>query len=307
MSISVASNLSLPSLEVPLFTKQEFDNRFNFELLDTTVENCCRSSMESPKAFYLFVQRYAHFNGVASSLVTRLASSIGLSRDIFRESNCEIHDEADRGLEVAAKVLEASIEEFSEDHHQGISHRTLAQATMKAVGNYAGLSLQERNELSRIPDWFAQVLAEHAEVYQGKIGNLEALMKAMGFHAASEILADHEYTIIDKIVRGEKVDPNFGQYLKDINGKVDLDGKKASAWYWIGVHSSYKKKSVEEGHYLAALEALDLAVKYCGHSEAEAYKWAFSGFENFVKIQQTFFKELQKECFETLDSLAVRS
>ncbi len=305
MSISVAPNLSLPSLEVCLFTKQEFNNRFNFDLLDETIEKSCRTAMENPKAFYLFIQRYAHFNGVASSLVTRLASSIGLSRDIFRESDCEIYDEADRGLEVAAKVLEASIEEFSDDHHQGFSHRTLAQATMKAVGNYAGLSLQERNELSKIPDWFSQILAEHSEVYQGEIGNLEALIKAMGFHAASEILADHEYSIIDKLVRGEKVDPNFGQYLKDINGKVDFDGKKASAWYWIGVHSSYNKKSVEEGHYLAALEALDLAIKYCDRSEGEAYKWAFAGFENFVNVQQAFFKELQKECVNTLDSLAV--
>ena len=55
------------------------------------------------------MQRYVHFNGYAGSLVARLASSIGLSRDLFNNSNTVI-DEADRGMEIAAKVFAATID-----------------------------------------------------------------------------------------------------------------------------------------------------------------------------------------------------
>lgn len=64
-------------------SQQEFDNYFNFSVLDKTVEISCRLAYERPDVFYLFMQRYTYFNGVAGSCVARLASSIGLSREFF--------------------------------------------------------------------------------------------------------------------------------------------------------------------------------------------------------------------------------
>lgn len=301
MSISVAPNLSLPSLEVPLFTKQEFDNRFNFDLLDKTVEECCRTAIKSPQAFYLFMQRYTHFNAAAGPLVARLASSIGLSRELFTDSNSDVLDESDRGIKIAAEVFSATIDEHSDQSYKNLPHRTFAQATLKAVGNYANLSAAQRNEFGKIPEWLNSLLVDTVDAYEGKIGNIEQLVKSIGVHIGSEMLADREYMIIDKIVRSDNSGIGFDKYLKETHGKVDFDGEKISSWYWIAIHGSVQKSGVEKDHYEAALNALDMTVKYCPYTQEKIRNLAFEGFSILTNVQQTLFKEIQKECLTLLN------
>ncbi|MCU0548262.1 MAG: hypothetical protein MUC48_02830 [Leptolyngbya sp. Prado105] len=288
-----------PELDLT-FSEQAFDRPFNFVALDQTVEAACATATQHPRALYLFMQRYTHFNGAAGSLVARLASSIGLSRELFREPACELFDEADRGLEVAAKVLSATIDEHSDAHHKGCSHRTLAQATLKAVGNYAALTDAERNSFATVPTWLTQLLEAAVVGYQGIPGDLEALIRAMGVHAASEMLAAREYAVIDKVVRYTNAGLGFDQYLKDGHGQVELNGQKISAWYWIAVHGSHKEAGVETDHAHDALEALTLAMQYCTLPNQQVWQLAFEGFEAFVTLQQTFFQEAQKECLDLI-------
>ncbi|MDJ0733641.1 MAG: hypothetical protein QNJ47_06055 [Nostocaceae cyanobacterium] len=300
MPNSLLNDFAYPLEEAVLFTEKDFDSHFNFSQLDQTVEECCRIATQNPKAFYLFMQRYSHFNGAAGPLVARLASSIGLSRELFRDPNCDIVDEGDRGLKVAARVIAATIEEHSDKHYKGFTHRNLAQATLKAVGDYAGLSVQERNEFAKVPNWLTSLLTAAISAYEGVPGNIEALIKAMGVHAASEMLADREYTLIDKVVRYEKSGIGFDKYLRDTHGKVELDGKQFSSWYWIAIHGSYQEAGVEKEHYEAALDALNLAVQYSPYSEEEVQNLVFQGFSGFVQLQQSLFQKLQEECWEFL-------
>ncbi|MBW4506462.1 MAG: hypothetical protein KME64_08135 [Scytonematopsis contorta HA4267-MV1] len=300
MSNYPLQEFAYPLGESNLFTEKEFDQIFNFSTINQTVEDCCRIATQNPKAFYLFMQRYTHFNGAAGPLVARLASSIGLSRDLFKDKNCNVLDEADRGLKVAARVISATIEEHSDKRYKGFTHRNLAQATLKAVADYASLSVSERNEFAKIPDWLTSLLTDAVSAYEGVPGNLEELIKAMGFHAASEMLADSEYTVIDKVVRHEKSGTGFDKYLKDVHGKVELDGKQFSAWYWIAIHGSFQESGVEKEHYKAALEALDLAVQYSPYPQEKTRSLVFEGFRIFVQIQQALFQELRQECLQVL-------
>ena len=160
--------------------------------------------------------------------------------------------------------------------------------------------MQERNEFAKVPNWLNSLLTAAVSAYEGVPGNLDALIKGMGVHAASEMLADREYTVIDKVVRHENSGIGFDKYLKNIHGKVELNGKQISAWYWIAIHGSYQESGVEKEHYEAALDALNLAIQYSPYSAEKVQDLVFKGFSGFVQLQQTLFQKVQEECLELL-------
>lgn len=278
-----------------ILTKDLINRLFDIPALDRSVESTCQLAIRDPRALYLFMQRYVHFNGYAGSLVARLASSIGLSRDLFNNASTVI-DEADRGMEIAAKVIAATIDEHADQGAKYIPHRTLAQATLKAVGNYANLSEVERNELAVAPAWMVKVLEDLFKGYQGVPGNAPALIRAMGFHAASEILADREYALIDKVVRHDHRGKGFDAYLRTSDGKVKVNDRQFSAWYWIVIHGKHQGSGVEVEHFEFALEAINLAANYRPESAQQIRAYALQGFTDFANIQQRLFAEISKEC-----------
>jgi len=279
------------------------DDLFDFENLDKSVESSCQLAVQDPKSLYLFMQRYTHFNGYAGSLVARLASSVGLSRNLFNSSSNSVIDEADRGLEIAAKILAATIDEHSDKGAKSVPHRTLAQATLKSIGDYAGLTVEKRNHFSILPDWMHEILDDTVKKYEGIPGNAVALIRAIGFHAASEVLAHREYSIIDKVIRYNHSNCGFNSYLSKINGKVEVEQGQFSPWYWIVIHGKHQGSGVEAEHFKFALEALDLVAKYRTESEQQIQEWALQGFSDFVFIQQKLFKEISQECSELLQLL----
>ncbi|GFZ98806.1 hypothetical protein [Okeania sp. KiyG1] len=290
----------------PVLSINQLDDLFDFANLDRSVELASQLAVQHPKSLYLFMQRYTHFNGYAGSLVARLASSIGLSRHLFNSSSNPVVDEADRGLEIAAKVFAATIDEHSDRGAKFVPHRTLAQATLRAVGDYASLTVDERNTFSMLPDWMLEILDKTVQGYQGVPGNVIELIRAIGFHAASEVLAHREYSIIDKVVRHDNRNLGFDAYLRQINGKVEVEQGQFSPWYWIVIHGKHQGVGVEAEHFQLALEALDLVAKYRTESDREIQKLALQGFSEFVAIQQKLFQEISQECSELLISNPVK-
>jgi hypothetical protein len=279
-----------------IITKESIEQLFDLPKINGLVESSCAVAVKDPRALYIFMQRYVHFNGYAGSLVARLASSIGLSRELFNNPDCSIVDEADRGMEIAAKVIAATIDEHADQGAKYVPHRTLAQATLKCVGDYAKLSENERNELAVAPSWMVEVLDDLFRGYQGVPNDPAALIRAMGFHIASEILADREYALIDKVVRYDNRGQGFDAYLRTDGGKVKINNRQFSAWYWIVIHGKHGGDGVEVEHFECALEALDLAAKYRPESAEKIRGYALEGFNDFAAIQQRLFSEMSKEC-----------
>jgi hypothetical protein len=280
-----------------ILSKDLINRLYDVPSLDRSVEATCELAIKDPRALYLFMQRYVHFNGYAGSLVARLASSIGLSRDLFNNSNSVI-DEADRGMEIAAKVFAATIDEHADQGAKYIPHRTLAQITLKAVGDYAGLTEKERNEFAVVPTWMKEVLNDTVTKYQGVPGDAAALIRGMGCHVASEMLADREYALIDKVIRHDNRGKGFDAFLRSGDGKAKINGHNFSAWYWIVIHSKHQGVGVEAEHSDFALEAIDLAAAYRPESAQQIREYALEGFSDFVAIQQRVFAEITKECSE---------
>jgi hypothetical protein len=281
-----------------ILSKDLIERLFDIHKINQSAELACAAAMKDPRALYLFMQRYVHFNGYAGSLVARLASSIGLSRDLFNDPDCTVVDEADRGMEIAAKVIAATIDEHADQGAQYVPHRTLAQATLKAIGKYACLSEAERNQFAIVPDWMKEVLGDTVGGYQGVPGDAAALIRAMGFHAASEVLADREYSLIDKVVRYDNRGTGFDAYLRTNDGKVRIGDRQFSAWYWVVIHGKHQGSGVEAEHFECALEAIDLAAKYRPESAQQVREYALQGFSDFVVVQQRLFAEISRECAE---------
>lgn len=275
------------------FTIETFLSLFDCQTNNARIEATVELADSNPVRLYYFMQRYAYFNSFAGSLVARLASSIGLSYKMFQTEGVHVIDQADRGLEIAAKVLLATIDEHADAGAQNVPHRTLAQATLQAVGEYAQLNETELNKITNTPDWMKTVVTNLIGSYQGEINNIEALVTAIGFHLGSELLADQEYSLIDKVVRHTHRGVGFDAWLK--GKQVTIAGKRLSPWYWIVVHGKHNASGVEAEHFQFALDALNLLAQNRPESNETILKWASKGFLDFATLQQQLFVSMEAE------------
>ena len=281
------------------FSEDFFQDLFDFEQIESTVTSTLRLVVKDPVSLYLFFQRYSHFNGYASAMIARLASTIGLSRYTFSNSELIVKEESDRGMDIAAQVMSAAADEGANNTPV---HRALAQFTVKTVGDYAELSDDERNQFANIPDWLKQIVTEVVSIYEGKIDDEASLVKAMGFHMASEMLGDREYALLDMIVRYENKGLGFDRYLKQKAKPALINDHRYTPWSWIVIHSKHDGSGVEAEHSEYAVNALNMAVRYGSASEKEMKAWTEEGFRAFVELQQRLFREICRECLELAQS-----
>src|SRR6266446_3200544 len=206
------------------------------------------------------LSRYIHFNSVFGSGVANLAGEIGSRQDLFRDTEEKVAIIADRSVEVAADIFFAAIDEFG-DHNRIIrsTHRTLAQATLKALGRYFGLSSEEFDKLARP---CGPTLAAMTEVRDGyrvnQVIDELKIFRAIGFHIGSEVLADEEFNVLDAFLRANY--PELVNYL--MKTKVTINGSENVAYRWIEIHTT-----LEADHFSAAVKSANLALRYYAGSE----------------------------------------
>jgi hypothetical protein len=286
-----------------LFSESFFEGIVDFSALDQTVESSVRRAAAHPTTLYLFFHRYIYFNGYASTVISRLASSLGLSRYLFNDPTQLVVEEADRGMEIAANVLAAAADEGA---NGGVCHRSLAQLTLSALGDYAGLSTDARNQFSPVPDWLNQIVQAVVEQYQAIPNDRVALIRALGFHAASELLGDRENALIDRVVRVENRGIGFDHHMHHCTKKRMINGHAYHPWAYILIHGKHNGSGVEAEHFEYALNALNLCVQYQNVEVDQIQAWVSEGFRSFVFLQQHLFRCIEQECIDLLQpSIAV--
>jgi hypothetical protein len=277
-----------------LFSENLFKELVDFSDLDETVISTVRLAAQNPTALYLFCQRYSYFNGYASSVIARLASSIAMSRYLFADPEILVIEEADRGFQISAEIMIAA----SDEGAYGVTHRELAQLFIKTVGDYAGLSVQERNQFSQIPAWLTELVAKVMADYQGTPGDIASLIRAIGFHAASEMLGDREYALLDMVVRYENRGTGFDRYLKEAISPIKIRGHRYDPWCYVVIHGKHKGSGAEAKHFIHVLNALNMLIRYRPESEQQITEWVFEGYKAFVGLQQHLFRQIYQECLE---------
>jgi hypothetical protein len=256
------------------------------------IEQYFNRAIQNPTGLYLFFQRYTHFNAYTSAVISRLASSIAMSRYLFTDPNVEVIEEADRGHDLAAKVMIAAADEGVKD---GATHRALAQLLLRTMGDYAGLSTAERNQLASVPAWLTDICDGIIEGYAGVPGDAASLIRSMGFHAASELFGDIESELVDKVVRYDHKNLGFDAYLRKAPA-AQISGHRYHPWCYILIHASHEGAGgVEASHFECVVDALNLVGDYRPESNEQIRQWALEGFEQFMNLLEEMFARVDAE------------
>jgi hypothetical protein len=249
-----------------------------------------RSAVEraaDPPSLLSVVARYVQFNSAFGAGVANLAGEIAARQGLFRDAEEPVLILSDRAAEVAADFFHAAIDEFDDRATPWRdTHRTLAQATIKAMGGFFGYAPVQLNDVLRINPATDRAREQVWEGYgMGMRLDEPALFRAMGFHAGSEVLADQEFTILDRSLRATR--PELVRALESTT--VEILGARHSAYYWVHIHTS-----VEADHFDAALAGVNKALRYyAGAAGREAAKgWVLEGFSRFADVQARFMAEL---------------
>lgn len=236
-----------------------------------------------------FLGRYISWNGHFGSGVATLAGAIGRSRAVFVDRDEPIAACADRSVHVASYFFDAARDEFDDSAtpHRD-SHRSLAQATLKGLVSFLGLEARA-DALLTDPPWL-EIL--NGQVYSGYgLGLPEErlpLFGAMGFHLGSEILADGEFSVLDRALR--RGSPALVDYL--LNHRVEVAGAVHPAYYWIGIHSGHGG-GVEAEHFDWAVAGVRAALEATPEKDrAACIEAALAGFDSFAALHGRFFSHV---------------
>jgi hypothetical protein len=254
------------------------------EALEAAVESATRAG---PPALLSVLGRYIQFNSAFGPGLANLSGEIAARQGLFRDAAEPVRMLADRAADVASDFFHAAIDEF--DDRQTAwrdTHRTLAQATLKGLGAHFGYSPQQLNDVVRINVATETAVQRVTEGY-GVGARLDEprLFQGMGFHAGSEVLADQEFTIIDRVLRQRR--PELVKALTEM--RISILGEKHNAYYWIRIHTS-----VEADHFDAALRGVNQALRfYAGAAEGSSLRaWILEGFSRFAAVQGDFMAAL---------------
>ncbi len=279
-----------------MLTEHDLDTFLQTETYADRFRALCQRAVTSPTATYVFMERYAHINGFAGSGVALLAGNLGYERERFADPNGESNP--DRGMMIAAQVFSATI-----DEHGGASgrapHRAMAQRCVEKVADYASLSQADRKRLDEKSSAARIAVDRFKDNYAAADRSLHALLHSVGYHIASEYLADREYQILDEEVWHKNPDVAF----RDAVRRTRIDGKWGGPWAWITVHGHYGEAEQDDGHgveaehFQAALEAARLIEKFPPSAlpSSEARRRIAEGVSAFQDDFLTLFEAIAEE------------
>lgn len=274
-----------------MITLEDLQGFLNVDDINQVMKSTCQAAIASPELMHLFMQRFVRYSAAYSHSVPALCSTIGKSQQ-FLDPAATIPGNADRSMDVAAKVFSAAIEEFR-DPRTGVSHRTLAFTLLDTLADYAGLSAAAVERAAIAESWLADRVAAVQACYRADPENLADMVRAMGFHAAAETVGGNEFSIINAVLFSSQRQGRFGQFIR--RQKVRFEAGVVSPWYWIVIHGTAATEGVELGHADDAIQALNQAVRYSAASEGEVIAWAGQGIRQLAAIQTQFFTRLQQE------------
>ena len=231
--------------------------------------------------------RYIQFNSAFGPGLANLAGEIAACQGLFRDPEEPVLILQDRAAHVASDFFYAAIDEFDDRATPWRdTHRTLAQACLNGMGAYFGYAPAQLNDVVSINPMTEASIQRVWEGY-GLGARLpeSRLFRGMGFHAGSEILADQEFVIIDRVLK--KTRPEMVAALEA--ARVPVLGEKHNAYYWIRIHTG-----VEAEHFDAALAGVNNALRfYAGETDAGTVKaWILEGFDHFASVQSDFMAAL---------------
>lgn len=243
--------------------------------------------IKAPSDLVKVLTRYTYFNATFGAGVASLAAKIGTRPDLFRDLSEPVYVLSDRSMDIASDIFAAAVDEFDDraTNHKD-THRSLAQATLRATLDFFGLTSEQANQCATINEATRKaIVAVHQGYGVGRMLTDADIFQAIGFHIGSEVLADGEFHHMDDFFQNRY--PELTTYLA--NSTVPINGERHAAYFWVRIHTS-----VEEDHFAFALTGANRALQYyVGALTSErAKEHLLAGVKEFAKLQQCFMAEI---------------
>ena len=240
--------------------------------------------------------RYTSWNALFGSGVATLAGKIGRNTGLFIEEGFSPVAIADRSVLVGSYFFDAARDEFDDrDTEHRDTHRCLAQAYLLGILQFARDEAKDARfndspfvrALMHEPLWLGSLRDRVAVGYgAGSADTRAAIFRAMGYHLGSELLADAEFSVIDRTLRA--ANPELVDYLSRTH--LTIAGQAHEAYYWLRIHSSHGG-GAEADHFAWAIQGVDVAFRYTPAEERAAMKLELErGYEEFASDHRTFFE-----------------
>ena len=275
-------------------TTAELQQLCDFPRHQRLVRDTLAQALGDPAARLRFLGRYASWNGFFGSGVASLAGKLGRSRGSFRDPAQPIAALADRSVFVASFFFDAARDEFDDrDTVHRDTHRCLAQSMLKGAIDHArqasDIDDQALAALLEDPAWLSELNARVASGYgNGTPDELEDHFAAIGYHLGSELLADQEFSIIDRTLH--ELAPQLVEHLK--HALVNIAGQEHRAYQWIAIHSGHGG-GAEADHFEWATQGARLAFRFVPEARHDALRASLhQGFRDFARDHRQFFERV---------------
>ncbi len=274
-------------------SREELDSVRSLDLAGTAVRERALAVVDDPAALLRFVYRFTSWNSEFGSGVSSLAGKIGRCRSLFIDRDEALAAAADRSVMVGSYIFGAARDEFDDSATPWRdTHRCLAQAFLKGIAGW----MVEQGQLDAgsvdaqmaEPMWL-RGLIDHVSVGYGagSRDDYPSVFRAIGFHLGSEVLADQEFTMVDRTLREAR--PDLVKAM--LRRQVTVGEASHKAYHWVGIHSDFGGGGgVEAEHFAEAIEGANLALRYCEPDRREACKHQLLvGFRAFADDHDEFF------------------
>ena len=277
-----------------MITLSDLQAAHDFSASHAAVEKALGTSMRSHLSLLRFVGRYTSWNGLFGSGVATLAGKIGRSRSAFLDPSQPIIALADRSVFVASFFFAAARDEFddSSTEHRD-THRCLAQAFVAGLASFSQLrDPAQLNALLADPIWLMTLQQRVAMGYgAGSPDDAAHIFRSMGYHLGSEVLADQEFSLIDKALRHS--DPELVSFLE--RERFEIAGESHSSYQWLNIHSGHGG-GVERDHFEWAVQGVQKGFFYTPKGQHEEMReQIMRGFGDFARDHSEFFALVNRD------------
>jgi len=231
--------------------------------------------LDAPHGVLRFLNDFVDYNAVFAGGVSMLAGRIHFASSMFIDKNEPLKFCADKSADVASHIFFAAEDEYGQSHHDHTTHRELAQRMMRTAVDFYGMSDDDAN--SFISDMNTDML-NLRQVVSNAYGqnidstqcNIEDIMTAIGFHIASELSADREFSVVY-----EWLEKRHSGLLAKLRGN--------KSHVWLKAHCS-----LEIEHFESALDGMHLAIDYIDMDTNRLIEYVLNGVKQFGEVYDRF-------------------
>jgi len=272
-------------------TEETLQEKLDITTCSKLIADACYAANKNPQSFYTFISSYTGFNRPAAGCVVQLTGHIdhAVFQKLFENPDDKILP--DRSNYIARQIYEASTDEYLGRHHW------LAAGLREAARQYAAIPLKETARHVATP-WLNAMNREMILNYCGDGEGIRSLAKAVGYHLASELLADIEFSIIDQILLCDK-ESGFAAFLMHHYRKLNsahfdmsFMNERLDPVSWIRSHAQADHHAAEYRHFQHALHAANGVIYWGqGFSGDVLQSCIYEGAAAFGNLQTRFFRQ----------------